>query len=117
MNKYGERLKEYRKKNGLTQIAMAEILSMPQGNYSRLEKGEQDIKLSMIINICETLDVGADWFLGISDEYEDANQLMQFYTEVVDTICEMEEENQIEEKTATVILKSIDKIALRYDMD
>lgn len=117
MHKYGERLKEYRNRNGLTQIAMAERLSMPQSNYSRLEKGEQDIKLSMIIHICSTLNIGTDWFIGVSDDYEDLNETMEFYTEVVDTICEMEEDEQISDETASILLRKIDKISLRYNMN
>lgn len=117
MNMYGERLKEYRKRNGLTQTAMAKKLSMPQGNYSRLEKGEQDIKLSMIENICVSLDISADWFLGFSDEDENPNQTMRFYTEIVDAICEMEEDEQIEERTASIILRRIDNISRQYEMD
>lgn len=116
MNMYGERLKEYRKRNGLTQNAMAEKLSMPQSNYSRLEKGEQDIKLSMIENICVSLDISADWFLGFSDEYEDSNHALQFYTDIVNAICEMEEVEEIEDETASIILKRIDNIARKYDM-
>ncbi len=116
MNMYGERLKEYRKRNNLTQNAMAEILSMPQGNYSRLEKGEQDIKLSMIENICESLNISADWFLGYTNEYEDGNLAIQLYTDIIDAICEMEEEEEIEDETASIILKRINKIASRYDI-
>lgn len=117
MNKYGERLKEYRKMKKLTQNSMAEILSMPQSNYSRLEKGEQDIKLSMILNICETLNIGTDWFLGVSDEYESVNQTMDFYTQIVDAICEMEENEQIPNNVATIILRKIDQISLKFNMD
>ena len=117
MNKYGERLKEYRKRNGLTQSAMAEKLSMPQGNYSRLEKGEQDIKLSMIMNICESLNIGTDWFLGLSDEYESSNHTAEFYTEIIDAICTMEENFEIEEEVSTKIIREIDRIARHYDID
>ena len=117
MHKYGERLKEYRNKNGLTQIAMAELLSMPQSNYSRLEKGEQDIKLSMIIHICSTLNIGTDWFIGVTDNYEDTNDIMDFYTAIVNAICEMEEDEQISDKTASMLLRKIDKISLRFNMD
>lgn len=67
MQVYGERLKEYRIKNNLTQTQAAIILSMPQSNYSRLEKGEQDIKLSMILLICNRFKISADWLLGLKE--------------------------------------------------
>lgn len=66
MYNYGNKLKEYRDKNGLTQTEIAVKLGMPQSNYSRLEKGEQDIKLSMIINICKTLNISANWLLDLA---------------------------------------------------
>ena len=68
MYKYGNKLKEYREKNGLTQVGIADKLGMPQSNYSRLEKGELDIKISMLLNICQTLNVSADWLLGLTEE-------------------------------------------------
>lgn len=117
MYMYSERLKEYRMMNKLTQNAIAEKLKMPQGNYSRLEKGEQDIKLSMILHICETLDIGTDWFLGVSDEYENKNQTMEFYTEIIDMICKMEEDELISEEITSIILNGIDQIARHFDMD
>lgn len=65
---YAKKLKEYRTMQKLTQIQLAEKLQMPQGNYSRLEKGEQDIKFTMIMHICRTLNVSADWLLGLDHE-------------------------------------------------
>lgn len=71
MQIYGERLREYRNRNAMTQTDIATKLKMPQSNYSRLEKGEQDIKLSMIIHICKTLNISADWLLGLTEENQE----------------------------------------------
>lgn len=68
MYTYAKKLKKYREQNHLTQSQIAELLQMPQGNYSRLERGGQDIKFTMIMHICNTLDISADWLLGLSDE-------------------------------------------------
>ena len=68
MYTYAKKLKEYRTKRKLTQMQLAEKLQMPQGNYSRLEKGEQDIKFTMIMHICKTLNVSSDWLLGLNQE-------------------------------------------------
>lgn len=70
MHIYGKRLKEYRERNKLTQNDMSRLLELKQGNYSRLEKGTQDIKLSMILNLCEKLNLSADWLLGIGEREE-----------------------------------------------
>lgn len=79
---YGEKLKEFRKLYSLTQIDLAQILGMPQGNYSRLEKGEQDIKLSMILLICERLNVSPNWLL--ENSHTDAGDLANIETQVIE---------------------------------
>lgn len=63
---YAKKLKEYREQNHLTQNQIAGLLQMPQGNYSRLERGGQDIKFTMIIHICNTLNISADWLLDLN---------------------------------------------------
>ena len=55
----------------LTQNQIAELLQMPQGNYSRLERGGQDIKFTMIMHICNTLNISADWLLGLDQKGEE----------------------------------------------
>lgn len=68
MHIYGKKLKEYRQKNNLTQNQAAEILGLPQSNYCRLEKGEQDIKYTMILQICTKFKISADWLLDLEKE-------------------------------------------------
>lgn len=65
---YAKKLKEYREQKHLTQNQIAELLQMPQSNYSRLESGGQDIKFTMIMHICNTLNISADWLLGLKEE-------------------------------------------------
>ena len=57
MHKYAEVLKQRRKEAGLTQAEFAAKLEMRRDNYARLEKGELDIKLSLIEKICTKLDI------------------------------------------------------------
>lgn len=118
MQIYGNRLKEYRKREGLTQLEVAEMLSMPQSNYSRLEKGEQDIKLSMILHICSTLNLSTDWFLGITPETEsNPPSITGFYKEVIDIICRYGDEDLIADKIVTELTHEIDRISFKYDID
>lgn len=70
MFSYGKKLKQYRQSNKLTQEDTAKILGMTQSNYSRLEKGELDIKISQLLNACNKLNVSADWLLGLSDNMD-----------------------------------------------
>lgn len=65
MFSYGKKLKQYRQNNKLTQEETAKILGMTQSNYSRLEKGELDIKISQLLNACNKLNVSADWLLDL----------------------------------------------------
>ncbi len=73
---YGKRLREYREKTGITQNEMCRKLGMKQGNYSRLEKGEQDIKISMLLTICNELNLSADWLLGIGEYKQEPTQII-----------------------------------------
>ena len=68
MQNYGKRLKEARLKKGLTQVELAEKLGLSQTSYQRMETGAHDMKLSNKYNICKTLDISADWLLGLSEE-------------------------------------------------
>lgn len=65
MQHYGTRLKNARRAKGLTQIQLAKMLGISQTSYQRMETGEHDMKMSNILKICETLDVSADWLIGI----------------------------------------------------
>ena len=67
---YGIRLKQTRLNQKATQEQFAKMLGLPQPNYQRLERGVLDIKISMLINICKTLNLSADWLLGLQEEAE-----------------------------------------------
>lgn len=70
MQDYGIRLKEARLKAGLTQVELAQKLNVSQTSYQRMETGNHDMKMSNIINICQTLKISSDWLLGINIEKE-----------------------------------------------
>ena len=40
---------------------------MKQTQYSRYERGENEIKVNVLIDICKALDVSSDYILGLSD--------------------------------------------------
>lgn len=67
MQNYGKRLKQARLKKGLTQVELAEMLNLSQTSYQRMETGVHDMKMSNIYNICKTLDISADWLLGLKE--------------------------------------------------
>lgn len=67
MQNYGKRLKAARKAKGLTQVEIAAILGVTQGSYQRMETGNHDLKMSTIYQLCKTLNISADWLLGLKE--------------------------------------------------
>ena len=65
-----ERLIEIRKKNKLSQEKVAEILLIPQQQYSRYENGNNEIPVHYIITLCKFYNISADWLLGLKDTLE-----------------------------------------------
>lgn len=82
---YTNRIIEARKKAGLSQTQVATALMIPQQQYSRYEKGENEIPIRYLIQLCQTLKVSADWILGISQEEVINPQNLQKY-EIRNTI-------------------------------
>ena len=63
------RLKEARITRNLTQCQLADKLNLSQQAYQRLEAGvTTDMRISTLKNICKTLDISADWLLGLTDD-------------------------------------------------
>lgn len=64
---YLPRLKEVRIMRGLKQKDVCNILGMKQSQYSRYESGEDEMKIGTLIEICQALDISADYLLGLSN--------------------------------------------------
>lgn len=63
------RFKQLRTKLSMSQPEIAEHLSMKVQMWQKLESGRTpDPRSSTIIHICKTLNVSADWLLGLEDE-------------------------------------------------
>lgn len=66
------KLKELRKAKDLTQVEISSKLGMVQQTWQKLESGKvPDMRVSTLVHICKTLDVSADWLLGLTDVIED----------------------------------------------
>ena len=59
-----ERLKDERKKAGLSQKEFAEKLGLNARTYASYERGERDISTALLLNICKTLNISSDRLLG-----------------------------------------------------
>lgn len=65
---YTNRIIEARKKSGLSQTQVANALMIPQQQYSRYEKGDNELPIRYLIQLCELYNVSADWVLGITNK-------------------------------------------------
>lgn len=61
------RLKELRKRRGITQLKMAMDLNMNQNTISRYENGEREAGYRELIMIADYFDVSIDYLLGRSE--------------------------------------------------
>lgn len=62
-----ERLKNERKKIGLSQTEFADKLGMNARTYASYERGERDISTAVLLNICKALNISSDTLLGNSE--------------------------------------------------
>ena len=65
--KFTERLKELRIENNISQKKLAELCNVQQSCVSKWERGLTLPDAEMIVVICKTLHVSADYLLGITD--------------------------------------------------
>lgn len=62
------RLKELRKKNGVSQLRLALDLNVNQNTISRYETGEREADYATLIKLADYFDVSIDYLLGRCDE-------------------------------------------------
>ena len=63
--KFGNRLKELRKKNGLTQQQLADALDITKSTVSYYERGERAPSPEILIKLANTFHISTDYLLGI----------------------------------------------------
>ena len=62
------KLKELRMAKNLTQVEISSKLGMVQQTWQKLESGKvPDMRVSTLVHICKTMNVSADWLLGLED--------------------------------------------------
>lgn len=59
----GQRLKEARKKKGLTQQQLGELTELSDKYISRIETGKADMSLDCFVALINTLEISADYVL------------------------------------------------------
>ncbi len=67
---YFRRLRDLREDNDLSQLQVAQLLSIQQTVYSRYERGFQNIPLEHLIFLADYYKVSVDYILGRTDNSE-----------------------------------------------
>ena len=65
---FAERLKEMRKKNGYTQVSLAEALGVSKGTVAMWETGKRNPDFEKLHEICDIFDRRMEYMLGYSDD-------------------------------------------------
>ena len=65
---YYHRLRDMREDADLTQRQLAELLGMPQPQYSRYEQGLRDLPTHLLIRLAEIYNTSTDFLLGRTND-------------------------------------------------
>ena len=63
----GQRIRESRMRANLTQKEVSEKLGIVLQQYQTYESGRYELDYKKLIDICQVLDVSADYLLGVSE--------------------------------------------------
>jgi len=69
MEIFSTRLKAVLEKRGFSQRKFASVLDVDQTAVCKLCNGQRLPSVTMLLRICEFLDVSADYLLGLTDEF------------------------------------------------
>ena len=71
--KLGQRIKEERIKNGLTQEALGEFTEITSSYVGQIERGERKVTLNKLVNIANVLKINIDYLLSDEVALKDEN--------------------------------------------
>ena len=94
----GKRIQELRKKKGITQEQLSEVIDISPHYLSALERGVYNIKLETLVKILNSLDISAD----------------EVFCDVVDRSCAVTP-NRLTEKLETLPIEEQAKILAVVD--
>ena len=60
-------IRKLRIERGYSQLDIAEVLNTTQQQYSKYERGVNELPIRYLIEICRFLDISVDWLLGLKD--------------------------------------------------
>jgi transcriptional regulator with XRE-family HTH domain len=77
MEVLAKRLKWLREKQRYAQKDIAKKIGMTQSGYQKIEYGERDPKLDVLVALCDIFEVSADFLLGRNNSYEELNEILE----------------------------------------
>lgn len=89
-NIIGQRIREVRTEKHLTQEALANAVNVNVSHISNIETGKTKISLTLLVAICNTMNVTIDYLL--ENEYVQTQNIIEH--ELLKTISDMEKEKQ-----------------------
>lgn len=99
----GERLREERIAQNLTQEDMAKKLGITRQAYGNYETGKRDVDSQTLVNLVKILNVSVDYLLGLSD-YKNQN------SESNSLLFEFESWTEEEKQLAKIVIEGLRKI-------
>lgn len=102
MSTAGERIKNLREKNGLTQQQLAKMIGKSQGTIAHIEKDEHKGNFEILEKMCTLFHVSADYILfgkeatNDTELNEEGKKLLQEYKEYLKEKYPKEEYKQVE---------------------
>lgn len=94
-NKLARKLKELRKKSGLTQAQLADKLEISASAVGMYEQGRREPDNQTLSKICRVLDASGDYVLDLSSAEEMHGQKAEIYNVISDFISNLENEENL----------------------
>lgn len=92
MEVLAKRLKWLRDKERYSQKDIAKKIGMTASGYQKIEYGERDPKLDVLVELCNIFEVSADFLLGRDNSIEELNRISRLIDNKVQQIQYYEEE-------------------------
>lgn len=67
MNAYAQKIRDLRVDHDLSQAQIAEIIGSTKNQVGKYERGEQEMPIKHLINLCNYYNVSADYILGLPE--------------------------------------------------
>lgn len=84
LKEMGKRIQNRRKQQGYTQEQLADMMNVSIQMVSNLERGNKAIRIDNLINLCESLDISADYILTGKENAADISALAARISQLTD---------------------------------